>query len=146
MFSLVCASLGCPALPRIWSSMTNALFHFLIIFFRIAPRLIGVPKCLWKSIKHCLLDETFNILSITKFHCSSARHSLINSGNTGPDVGSHFYHISRTPQSLVGEQTSSWSIICRFVFVPLHYHLWFGCYNYFVQYTSSWDTLYINAA
>ena len=44
MFSLVRLFFGRPDLSRIWSSMTDASFHFFMIF-RIAPQLIEVPKC-----------------------------------------------------------------------------------------------------
>ena len=65
--------------------------------------------------------------------------------DTGPVVGLHFYHISRTSQSLVGVTTLSWRIICRLVFVSfcLFHHVWFGCFNNFAQYTFFLDTLYM---
>ena len=59
--------LGPSDLPRIWSSITDASFYFFMIF-RIATRLIEVPKGFLKSIKHCVKNATFNIDSITKLH------------------------------------------------------------------------------
>ena len=135
MFLLVHVFFGRPDLSRIWSSMTVASFQYFMIF-RIAPQLIEVPKCFLNSIKHYLYDETFNTLfdcelSLTKWEASHLSYN----GDTGRDVGSHFYHNIRSPPSLGRVWTLNWSIICRLVIVSFSYHLWFGCYNDFAQHT-----------